>query len=473
MQSLSSNSNPAKLTPSDFGSAPPVVLRPGANKNELLGGSAARDERSLWLGKALSRNAGEPGVHPLGIWHGPSLGQGTFASDESDGQAVFNRRVEELLSGLPIGQYPAVGWESSKSLAVAITRLLRWGWERTYSWNDSIREACLLKPLMPLFLCSARATGVREEDLRTCLTQTRQLALELIAMVELGRSLEHVGFSDWLTLSARGECDLGRSLQQGLNVELLALADALGQKALGTFRNEPCSAHGAYSISELDHQRWWSFALQWSRARTALVVPIGLPEMSLSWSELANRWRTLREFFGGVDRPNPSECIEVWNSDDSQMCRKLEHRLDEVRSEKGTMSLVCIRCLGSTQSHPASLEELAWWQTTWLERIGPITEGTQVLCFLNPSNDMNLVYRNLNRNDLSHVVRELLSELQERFVAQHLLEEGEPVPMIVGIASVEKPARSFRTSQLIDAAGRCLINAASQGPGTIKSIEVF
>jgi hypothetical protein len=155
------------------------------------------------------------------------------------------------------------------------------------------------------------------------------------------------------------------------------------------------------------------------------------------------------------------------------MCRNLEHRLDEVRSEKGTMSLVCIRCLGSTQSHPASLEELAWWQTTWLERIGPITEGTQVLCFLNPSNDMNLVYRNLNRNDLSHVVRELLSELQERFVAQHLLEEGEPVPMIVGIASVEKPARSFRTSQLIDAAGRCLINAASQGPGTIKSIEVF
>ena len=473
MQSLSSNSNPAKLTPTDLGSASPVILRPGANKNELLGGSGTREERSVWLGKALSRNAGERGVHPLGTWHGPSLEKRTCGSDESDRQAVFNRRVEEFLSDLPSGLWPAVGWESSKSLAVAITDLLRWGWERTKSWNESLREACLLKPLIPTFLFSARATGGREDDWRTCLTQTRQLALELVAIVELGRSLEHVGFSEWLAHSARSECDLGRSLQQALNVELLALADALGRKAFGTFRNEQCPAHEAYSISELDHQRWWSFAWQWSRSRTAMVIPIGLPEMSVSWSELAHRWRTLRELLRGVEAPNPSELIEVWNADDSQMYRNLEHRLDEIRSEKGTMSLVCVRSLGSTQSHPASPEELAWWQTTWLERIGPMTEGTRVLCFMNPSNDMNLVYRNLNRNDLAHVVRELLSELQEEFLAQHLLEEGEPVPMIVGIASVEKPARSFRTSQLIDAAGRCLINAASQGPGTIKSIEVF
>jgi hypothetical protein len=179
---------------------------------------------------------------------------------------------------------------------------------------------------------------------------------------------------------------------------------------------------------------------------------------SLLWSkpvDLEQRWIVLRCF-----------------SDEANSVR-MNQLLEDVRAEQGILTLVTLRYQGDASVHPFATESIAWWQTEWLRSISPAIREGAPEGFVRDTGELGLFFRDSDRSEMSQMVRDALTQMQGILGQHGLLGTGQPVPMIAGIASVDGPAKSFRIGQLLDAADRCLANAASQGPGTVKSIEVF
>lgn len=445
------------LTSPSAGSARPVAGMPDSQTCD------STQERSRWLGRALARRGTADRNHPL-AWMLVEPIREDSRHDESLDMRCLGL-IESLI--LASDSYPE-NKESSSLVAV-----LQWAWQHTDSWDAMLREACLLKPFMPLYLCSALPDQERVGTKRNAVAQSRVLALELIALIELSHSLGHKEFVEWLDQRTSASEDLGRSVQRFLNLDLSVISHALAERRVETTTKPSLSRVDAIPISDSQHHDWWSLAWQWSCATHAFLVPVGVPDPADSWSELTSHWKTLY----GLVCPNSTRshrrCMGIRTSSDKRMEDQLDRRLDDIRVEQGVMTLVTVRYVGDSASRNDERNPLSPWQTAWLECMDLAIEGAEPTVFLDQSGDLALVYQDLGRSELAQCVRDVLSQVQANLARDGLLPENEPVPLIVGIATVDGPAKSFRMKQLIDAATRCLENAASQGPGTIKSIEVF
>jgi hypothetical protein len=425
-------------------------------------GGLAQD-RSRWLGRALARRGTEDRNHPLNWMLVDSVREDSRHEESLDMRCLG--LIESLIRDSE--SYPE-NKDSSSLVAV-----LQWAWQHTGNWDAMLREACLLKPFMPLYLCSALPDQDRVGAKRNAVAQARVLSSELIALIELSHSLGHKEFVDWLDQRSSASEDLGRSVQRFLNLDLSLISRALAERRVAPNGESVPFCVDAIPILDSQHHDWWSLAWQWSCATHAFLVPVGVSDPAVSWSELTSHWKSLY----GLVCPNSDRshrrCIGIRTSSDKRMEDQLDRRLDDVRVEQGVMTLVTVRYVGDPALRSGQRNPLSPWQTAWLEGMDLAIEGAEPTGFLDQTGDLALVYQDLGRSELAQCVRDVLSQVQANLARDGLLADEEPVPLIVGIATVDCPAKSFRMKQLFDAATRCLENAATQGPGTIKSIEVY
>jgi hypothetical protein len=406
-------------------------------------------------------------------------------------------------SGNPSEVGPLDGDTSCSELLLELTNtsgeamqwaaFLLWVRKHTETWDPLIRESCLLKPLIPLYLATKRPLSTlgswqRNEGRSQADRTSRFLALELIALVELGRNLAHVGFSEWLNQRGMTGEDPSQTIQQGLSIDLQCMSQSLWSQSIlsqslwsGVARNNAKDLDQVLNTntddqtprSDLKHHQWWSLAWQWTRSAKGLLIPSGLTCSDLPWHSLATHWKKIHGLLNQTVPSQPPKPMELRWSDDPSLENLLDRCLDEVRADQGILSMVSVRYLGATDSHSPTNDPLPRWHNEWLECMDGVIEENTPIGLMLSTGDLGLVYRDLDRNQLASLVREALGQFKERLHEIGRLPENHPIPWIVGIGSVEAPAKSFRRQQLIDAAARCLENAAIQGAGTIKSIEVF
>ncbi len=473
-----------------FRSPHPVILQPspcGSNSSAVtgpLGFSGTVEERSRFLGKAIIRRCGVDAGHPLleGQFAGAST-RGEIDDQEllasSDGFHSNLQSAPRCIAGLEqlVNKACFSGSESTTSPSLAaetftfwLGSVLEWAWDCTSSWDLTIRQASLLKPLMPLYQACVFANPSEESIRANALARTGQLAMELIGLVDLHRSLESVGFGDWLNQRAE---DLTRSVQEAFQINLFLITRAVQEQRTGTCQTVQRPRFSEHPISDSEHALWWSLALQWSRARTSFLVPGDWSDAEITWEPWLLHWKEISSSFEGQSLDSHGRFVELRSFSDNGYAACLNRLLDNVRADQGILTLVTLRYLGDASLHPSATEAIAWWQTEYMRSMEFAIRTGAPEGFVRESGELGLFFRDSDRTEMSQIVRDALSNMHRVLVNQGLVQDGLPVPIIAGIASVDGPARSFRISQLLDAADRCLANAASQGPGTVKSIEVF
>jgi hypothetical protein len=305
------------------------------------------------------------------------------------------------------------------------------------------------------------------------LAKARQLALELIGLVELHRSLEPVGFADWLPQRASEREDLYRSIEETFQVNLFLLARTVQEQSSCVREAGQRPRLAEHAISASEYEQWWSMAWQWSRAQNAFVIPSNWPQTEVVWDRWIAHWKGLESLLWSKPVDLEQRWIVLRCFSDEANSVRMNQLLEDVRAEQGILTLVTLRYQGDASVHPFATESIAWWQTEWLRSISPAIREGAPEGFVRDTGELGLFFRDSDRSEMSQMVRDALTQMQGILGQHGLLGTGQPVPMIAGIASVDGPAKSFRIGQLLDAADRCLANAASQGPGTVKSIEVF
>lgn len=465
-----------------FRSPHPVILQPSPRGSDSsgvtgpLGFSGTVEERSRFLGKAIARRCGVDIRHPF--FAGPSTrgkGDDPELSTASSGVQSDPRCIaglEQLINKACFSRSESTTSPSpvAKAFTFWLGSVLEWAWSCTSSWDSTIRQASLLKPLMPLYQACVFANPSDESIRANALARTRHLAMELVGLVDLHRSLESVGFADWLNQRAE---DLTRSVQETFQINLFLITRAVQEQPTGTCETVQRPRFSEHPISDSEHALWWSLALQWSRAKTSFLVPRDWSDAEITWEPWLLHWKEISSSFEGQSLDSQRRFVELRSFSDNTYAACLNRLLDNVRSEQGTLTLVTLRYLGDISSHPSATEAIAWWQTEYLQSLEFAIHAAAPEGFVRDSSELGLFFRDSDRTEMSQMVRDALANMQRTLVNQGVVEDGLPVPMIAGIASVDGPARSFRISQLLDAADRCLANAASQGPGTVKSIEVF
>jgi hypothetical protein len=455
-----------------------VLVPPGLGRPNPSLDAGSLEKRSDWLGRALARRLDSQALHPLDwILGGPVLENST---DPFSGRDLRCRPWLETLfarcenaSRLETSRLPVAASGPRPSTFAA---LLDWAWHQTDGWDPVVREACLLQPLMPLYLSAAMPAEGRLELQTIVETQLTKLALELIGLIELSRSLESVGFTSWVKERINEGQDPRRLIQEGLTVDLSRMANAIGEMRCGSGCPSWKLSPDAESQSELLDDQWWSLAWQWSHHPESLLVPQNIPGVVVPWTESISHWKAIFETLKESHAPLPKRFLEVRALSDPFLFEKLEQLLEEIRSDQTVMTMVLIRYVGEIESITNISHkplQLSGWQTDFLKSAGQSIEGIDPIGYVSAEGDLGLLYRDLDRNELAQCVRELLASMRTFFALQGQVLGGQNVPLIVGIASVDSPTRSFRINRLQDAANRCLENAASQGPGSIKSIEVF
>lgn len=440
----------------------PVVLVQGLSEKAVSEktvlektGTLSVEERSRWLGRSIARKLSES--TPL-----------EWLLGEDSRKASRARSLDPtLLLGLKrLGDPQSLDQEG-------IGQILCWAAEQTANWESSIRETSLLKPLMPIYLASAMAPEEQHEAQRIARSNSKQLFLEMIGALELHQALSHVGFLEWMKHRVQPTEDLGRWIHRGLRVDLHPLTSAMIERWARNQSKTVSQPISAQPILDRDHHRWWSLAWQWSQAKTAMLVPAGLPVIVEPWDELISHWKQLYGSLIQQEQTTTPKLIEIRCSNDGQLGNFLDRWLEDLRAEQGILTLVSVRFVGDMASHPKPQDAISWWQTAWLQCMGAALDATHPRGFVTESGDIGILYRDLDRTELSQRVREAFDKMHKVLVATKCLAENRPAPLNAGIASVHAPAKSFCMQHLMDAAWRCLGNAALQGHAAVKSIEVY
>jgi hypothetical protein len=167
--------------------------------------------------------------------------------------------------------------------------------------------------------------------------------------------------------------------------------------------------------------------------------------------------------------------IEIRDSNDPQLAETLDIQLQRCRETQGSMSLVVVKVLEQPdqRSNKASENRLPQWQETVIESLRTATDGQATRGFQCESNELTLVIDDLDRNEVSAIMREVIEVASRPHEAASLMVDSPRIPIVCGIACVASPSKRFQIGQLIHSAWRCLDAAKLQGPGTVKSIEVF
>jgi len=348
--------------------------------------------------------------------------------------------------------------------------------ENSQHWHPTMREASILKAMMPYYLATATDASQRTHAIAIAHTQVSQLIHELLTIAELNRCLEQVGFTQWLCQPKRLEQDPRTRIEMAFRVELPKVAGSLWHRLHSANHAPKLSWPNPWESACIDakeHQVWWSIAWQWCHPQTAFTLPSGVPSGIVSWERLRSHWKGLYAMLQDAGSDETSKLVEIRTAQDPLLGNNLDQMLQQCRRDQGTLTIVVIRMLGDRSAEQPSVPSMRWWQSHFIDQMNQLNESECPRGFVTEAGDLALVYQDVDRTELAQEVRDVFSEMNASMAEAMSLAADRPAPLIAGIASVNAPSRSFRIDQLIDSAWRCLEGATVQGPGSVKSIEVF
>ena len=108
-----------------------------------------------------------------------------------------------------------------------------------------------------------------------------------------------------------------------------------------------------------------------------------------------------------------------------------------------------------------------------IERLHEETGGRTTRGFICEGGELALIVDDLARNEVTAILRETLEYASQPSDLVSSMVDTPHTPLVCGVACVASPSKRFQIDQLIDSAWRCLAASKLQGPGTVKSLEVF
>ena len=201
------------------------------------------------------------------------------------------------------------------------------------------------------------------------------------------------------------------------------------------------------------------------------------------WPKVRDHWSRLSQSLLQVNitesepesKSAADDFVEIRSANDPQLEKTLDIQLQRCSDEHGSMALVVIKVIehpDQPQKRPSD-HRLPKWQETVIERLRIATDGQTTRGFICDAGELALIIDDLDRNEVSAVIREILEAASLPHNAASSMVEMPRIPIVCGIACVASPSKRFQIDQLIQSAWRCLDAAKLQGPGAVKSIEVF
>lgn len=280
------------------------------------------------------------------------------------------------------------------------------------------------------------------------------------------------------------------AVQQALDFDL-ALCVTTARQLLSS--RSPAPAWPVQASTELTSAMqagYWSLAKQHARGVQQLSVPPQLRLGDVDWSDQTDRWHRLCAVLesthdavvdGLSDALSPiakpaipiTPQREVRAANDPRLAEQLEETLQQCRLQARCLGLVVVRprsLAGESKAHPnAHGADLAAWQAELLTQLEGHASETLRHAFTSTGGELALVFVDLDRSGLTQRIRPLVQAADAPAGVSHSVEGG----LIAGLACVEAPTKSFRLTQLMETAWRCLAAADKQGPGAVKGLEVY
>ncbi len=346
-----------------------------------------------------------------------------------------------------------------------------------------------LYALLPVYL------RVDQCSFESALDESISFALQAISLIDLDRGLESELF-ELLSESTWMNHPPSVALEATFKVDLCELANAFASEA-----TNDSTAPFDRSCRRISKDRcigYWSIVQQWSNSTTHLRIPSQLSIGKVLWPKVREHWTrlslTLSENQTDTNTPTSAtiqsesniasagrgiasddDFIEIRNSNDPQLAKTLDIQLQRCREAHGSMSLVVVKVVEQHEqfTNRASEHRLPQWQETAIEHLRAATDGQSTRGFQSQAGELTLVIDDLDRNEVSAIMREVLEVASQSHDAASSMIDNPRIPIVCGIACVSSPSKRFQIDQLIHSAWRCLDAAKLQGPGTVKSIEVF
>ena len=403
--------------------------------------------------------------------------------------------------------------ESDLAISRALAVSLRWLYRSEQVLGATLTLRIILKALMPLYLSAGQGRA------GTGIVDTFSLVRTAGMISELDRLTSENELAEWLADGSRLTIDPIESIPKSFRVALPNMANVfwkeVAAKANGTEKSS-MKLSDLTTLTADKHRAWWSLAGQLCNQRAQITIPAALAVGVIAWEKLLDHWqrvsKTLAEEVGcdssnnntlklggnllspektvvaSVEQntaarssattqsnqqsniANDHRFIEIRSSRDPQLSSNLDHLLQQIRNEQGTLSLIVVKKLGANVS-PASIA-LQNWQSTFIEYMDMHGEATNVRGFLSDEGELTLVFQDIDRAELTQWIRESFA-LFNAINPDSTLATPVAQPLVAGVAMVSAPSKSFKIDQLIQAAWRCLDCASTQGAGTVKTIEVY
>ena len=399
------------------------------------------------------------------------------------------------------------------SLAVS----LRWLYRSEQVLGGPLTLRIILKAMMPLYLSAGQGR------VGSGIVDTFSLVRTSCMIAELDRLTSENELAEWLSEVSRLNIDPMESIPKSFRIALPIVANVFWKEVAAKSSGVE---KGSIKLSDLTtltadkHGAWWSLAGQLCNQRAQITIPATLAVGVIVWEKLLDHWQRVAKSLAeeeGCDASNnatlaatrnlaspektvvPSDeqneaehaasnyqsnqqskqqsklvndhrFIEIRSSRDPQLSSNLDHLLQQIRNEQGTLSLIVVKKLGANVS-PASIASQNW-QSSFIEYMDMHGEATNVRGFLSDEGELTLVFQDIDRAELSQWIRESFA-LFNAINPDSTLATPVAQPLVAGVAMVSAPSKSFKIDQLIQAACRCLDGATTQGAGTVKTIEVY
>lgn len=334
-------------------------------------------------------------------------------------------------------------------------------------------ESVQLYSMLPLYLDLTNNCGFALQDSIT-------LACESVALLDIDKLLESELFE---LLSEPGFTNRPPcvAFQDALNLKLHYIVDELVERTLNrTNRRFPKASERLTSVRR---EGYWSIVKQWRKPTAHLRIPPTLSVGKVAWPRVREHWTTLTQRLLRTEetRKSPTttvavpEFVEIRSSNDPKLAETLDTQLQRCRERHGSMSLVVVKILvqPGLDQPMSSDDRLMSWQSIVIERLREATDGSTTRGFICAAGELALIVDDMDRGEVTGVLREVLEAASEPQEVVSKMIEVPKIPLVCGVACVTSPSKKFKIDQLTAAAWRCLDAAKSQGPGAIKSLEVF
>lgn len=249
-----------------------------------------------------------------------------------------------------------------------------------------------------------------------------------------------------------------------------------------------------WRLASVDGKPWWELwtelyqQLELAGREEASPSPKAALVESRMGIEAETRTEDVEERGRGGNQPSASTVADfagkallpIRSPDDPRLAEALQSQLSACRERGSSMTLAVVDAGGPEErTGPGGANSPAGrdgWQSLFLRHLFEISEGrVGERGFLSEAGELAIIVEGLERSEATTLVREAIQgTCQSWFVDAAAQLPAKPSgTLFAGISSVVIPSKRFRFEQLQQAAWRCLEAARKQGPGAVKSLEVF